>query len=98
MSELQTQAISECSGVPARQMQGRKLIKVLMETQQLKIYNGKIITPYRLIENGTVLVTGGTLTSVCEGNIKVDHAMEIDANGHYISPGFIDIHVHGGGG
>lgn len=69
-----------------------------METQQLKIYNGKIITPYRLIENGTVLVTGGTLTSVCEGNIKVDHAMEIDANGHYISPGFIDIHVHGGGG
>ncbi|TAN15591.1 MAG: N-acetylglucosamine-6-phosphate deacetylase, partial [Chitinophagaceae bacterium] len=40
----------------------------------------------------------GTLTSVCEGNIKVDHAMEIDANGHYISPGFIDIHVHGGGG
>lgn len=69
-----------------------------METQQLKIYNGKIITPYRLIENGTILVTGGTLTSVCEGNIKVDHAMEIDANGHYISPGFIDIHVHGGGG
>lgn len=30
--------------------------------------------------------------------MEVSEAIEIDAQGKYISPGFIDIHVHGGGG
>ncbi|HCL84006.1 MAG TPA: N-acetylglucosamine-6-phosphate deacetylase, partial [Chitinophagaceae bacterium] len=38
------------------------------------------------------------ITEIGEGNIKVPGAVELDANGNYISPGFIDIHVHGGGG
>lgn len=69
-----------------------------MIQQRIKIYNGKIITPSRIIANGTVLVTGGTITAVAEGNIAFEEAIEIDAKGNYISPGFIDIHVHGGGG
>ena len=63
----------------------------------LKIHNGKIITPFRIIY-GTVIVEGKRITEVAEGNIDVPEAVEIDAKGHYISPGFIDIHVHGGGG
>ena len=66
--------------------------------RKLKISNGRIITPYRLIPNGTVVVTGGRITEIGEGNIKVPGAVELDAKGNYISPGFIDIHVHGGGG
>ncbi len=69
-----------------------------MHHQQLKIYNGKIITPYKIIQGGTVLVTGDTITAVSERNIETNDAVEIDAKGHYIAPGFIDIHVHGGGG
>ncbi len=69
-----------------------------MNQQRIKIYNGRIITPYRIIPNGTVLVTGETITAVAEGDIAFEDAIEIDAKGHYISPGFIDIHVHGGGG
>lgn len=69
-----------------------------MNQQRLKIYNGKILTPYRMIPQGTVLVTGGIITEVKEGNIDVSDAIEIDAKGSYIAPGFIDIHVHGGGG
>ncbi len=69
-----------------------------MQQQRLKIYNGKIITPYKIIPNGTVLVTGDTITAVSEKNIESEDAIEIDAQGKYISPGFIDIHVHGGGG
>lgn len=69
-----------------------------MENQRLKIYNGKIITPYRIIPNGTILITGETITAVSEGNIEVADAIEIDAQGNYIAPGFMDIHVHGGGG
>lgn len=68
-----------------------------METK-LKIFNGRILTPYRIVPQGTVVVSEGRITQVCEGNIDVPDAEEIDAKGQYIAPGFIDIHVHGGGG
>ena len=44
------------------------------------------------------MVTDNTITAVSEKNIEVEDAVEIDAKGNYVSPGFIDIHVHGGGG
>lgn len=69
-----------------------------MLQQRIKIYNGKIITPYRILSEGCILVTGETITAVAPGNIEFTDAVEIDAKGNYISPGFIDIHVHGGGG
>ena len=69
-----------------------------MTVQRLKIYNAKIITPYRIIPQGSILITGDTITSVVEGNPDFPDAIEIDAQGDYLSPGFIDIHVHGGGG
>jgi N-acetylglucosamine-6-phosphate deacetylase len=65
---------------------------------RIKIFNGKIIVPGRIIPNGTVLVTDGSITAVEEGDIDFPDAFEIDAKGKYISPGFIDIHIHGGGG
>lgn len=66
--------------------------------QQIKIFNGKVILPGSIIERGTVLVTDGKITAVAEGDLDGTGAIEIDANGQYISPGFIDIHIHGGGG
>jgi len=69
-----------------------------MKSEYLKIYNGQIITPYRVISRGTVLIKGDTIIEVKEGNIEAPGAMEIDAGGKYIAPGFIDLHVHGGGG
>jgi len=69
-----------------------------MNQQRLKIFNGKIITPDGIIPNGTVLVTDNTITAVSEKDIEAADAIEINANGKYVSPGFIDIHVHGGGG
>lgn len=69
-----------------------------MDSKRLKIFNGKILTPFRTIQSGTVLVDDGIITEVKEGNIEISDAFEIDAKGNYIAPGFIDIHVHGGGG
>jgi len=69
-----------------------------MQPQTLKIYNGKIVTPFKIIEGGCILVIGNTIAEVGEKNIEVENAIEIDAKGKYVSPGFIDIHVHGGGG
>jgi N-acetylglucosamine-6-phosphate deacetylase len=66
--------------------------------KRIKIFNGQIVTPYRIINNGTLIITGGTITAIEEGNVEVPGAKLIDAKGMFISPGFIDIHVHGGGG
>ncbi|HAL81327.1 MAG TPA: N-acetylglucosamine-6-phosphate deacetylase [Mucilaginibacter sp.] len=69
-----------------------------MIPQQLKIYNGQIITPSRIIKGGSILITDGKITAVSEQHIDAPGAIEIDAKGKYVSPGFIDIHIHGGGG
>ena len=69
-----------------------------MNQQQLKIYNGKIVTPNGIMENGSILVCGKKIIAVNEKNIESENAVTIDAKGKYVAPGFIDIHVHGGGG
>jgi N-acetylglucosamine-6-phosphate deacetylase len=64
----------------------------------IKIINGRIITPYRVLHGATLLVTGNKITALSQGDIDAPEAQIIDAGGHYVAPGFIDIHVHGGGG
>lgn len=64
----------------------------------LKIYNGQVVTPYRIIKNGAVIVRNGIIEAVEEGNPDTPEANEIDAKGKFIAPGFIDLHIHGGGG
>jgi N-acetylglucosamine-6-phosphate deacetylase len=60
--------------------------------------NGQVIAPDGIIRNGSVLVKDGLITSVSDDDREMPGAMILDAGGRYISPGFIDIHVHGGGG
>lgn len=69
-----------------------------MNKQYSKIYNGQLITPYRVIPNGTVVFKGDTIIEVTVGDVEVPEAIEIDAGGKYVAPGFMDLHVHGGGG
>ncbi len=63
-----------------------------------KIFNGKILTPHRVINGGCVIIEKGKILEVSEKNIEISDAFEIDADGKYITPGFIDLHIHGGGG
>jgi len=69
-----------------------------MEMGKTLIFNGKVITPYRIINNGSVLVEDGKIVQIGEGRLPIFECMAIDAKGLYVSPGFIDIHTHGGGG
>ena len=64
------------------------------------IQNGPVITPHRLIAIGGVLIEDGKIIEVLERPIKElpPDINVIDAAGRFISPGFVDIHVHGGGG
>ena len=63
------------------------------------ITNGKIITPFRMIEGGGVLVEKDKIAEIIEKDVEheLPDTQYIDAKGNYISPGFIDMHVHGGG-
>lgn len=70
----------------------------MYQKQKVKIFNAKILTPYRVINQGTLVIIDGKIAEVGYENIEVPDALEIDAQGQYVAPGFIDIHVHGGGG
>src|SRR4030042_262004 len=63
------------------------------------IINGTIITPFEILEDKVVISEGPIIASIENGNFKkfgIDVEI-IDAGGSYIIPGFIDLHVHGGG-
>jgi N-acetylglucosamine-6-phosphate deacetylase len=59
------------------------------------IKNCKIIYPSG-IEEGSVLVRNGKIEEINPPKLPPDEVL--DANGLYLSPGFIDIHIHGAGG
>jgi len=59
----------------------------------LKITNGKVITAEKIV-SADVYVEGGVIVAVTSEALPFDEV--IDAEGNYISPGFIDTHVHGG--
>ena len=66
----------------------------------LVLENGYVITPYRMIKNGVVVIENGKIRSV-GGKDEVEipaNSWRIDVKGNIVAPGFIDIHVHGGGG
>jgi N-acetylglucosamine-6-phosphate deacetylase len=65
---------------------------------RLKIHNGRVITPAGVLVNGSVLIEDGMIVGVESSDVEFEDALSIDAEGRYISPGFIDIHIHGGGG
>ena len=62
--------------------------------------NGVVVLPDRLLPHGAVLTDGEKILAVYAepcGQLPAD--MErVDAEGGYILPGFIDLHLHGGGG
>ncbi|MFA7099250.1 MAG: N-acetylglucosamine-6-phosphate deacetylase [Eubacteriales bacterium] len=59
---------------------------------------GNIITPYRIINGGEINFKDGVITYAGERK-RDDDIFDCHNFGEdYISPGFVDLHVHGGGG
>lgn len=67
---------------------------------ELLIYNGRLLTQERQIDGGAVLLREGRIARVYEEKPEdlPPDTEYLDAEGRYIAPGFVDIHVHGGGG
>ena len=64
---------------------------------ELLIKNVKIIGENE-ITDGFVRTENGKITEVGKAAREAENEEVIDGNGKYLSPGFIDLHVHGGGG
>jgi N-acetylglucosamine-6-phosphate deacetylase len=60
--------------------------------------NGTVITDSGVIMDGMVLVQADRIDYVGPRRAAPAGAEVIDARGRYISPGFVDIHIHGGAG
>lgn len=61
--------------------------------------NARVILQERILEKGAVRIKGGIITDVFDTAYTILPDDEIiDAKGLYLSPGFIDVHIHGGGG
>jgi N-acetylglucosamine-6-phosphate deacetylase len=71
-----------------------------MQSGSSVFLNGTVILPDGLIPDGAVIVEGSQIRKVApRKRLRIARsATEIDARGGYISPGFVDIHVHGGAG
>lgn len=59
----------------------------------LLIKNGRIINEGKIVEDKNVIIDDGKIASVSD--YIPAGAEVIDARGNFVSPGFIDIHVHG---
>ncbi len=61
----------------------------------LKIENARAVLPDR-VEETNVYIKDGRIEAVTKADLAADRVL--DAHGRYLAPGFIDTHVHGGGG
>lgn len=56
--------------------------------------NARLVTPERVVPGG-IAVEGGYITRVFTGAPDRKADQVVDCDGAYLSPGFVDIHVHG---
>lgn len=65
----------------------------------VKIVNGRVVTPGGILSQGQIIVTEGKIAEVTERNVELPTDAEVfDAEGCYVAPGCIDMHVHGAAG
>jgi N-acetylglucosamine-6-phosphate deacetylase len=63
----------------------------------LCIHNARLILSDRIIDQGWLVIDDQSIQATGEG-VPPDAYARFDAKGDYLAPGFIDLHVHGGGG
>ncbi|MBQ8182949.1 MAG: N-acetylglucosamine-6-phosphate deacetylase [Clostridia bacterium] len=63
----------------------------------MKIYkNAKVVFPDK-VRDSIVVTDNGKIIDICQRIEETPESTTIDCKGLYLAPGFVDIHVHGGG-
>ena len=70
------------------------------------LVRGRVVTPEGVLSPGWIRVTGDRIDAIGPGQAAQGSpppgqdagADVVDLSGHWVLPGFVDIHVHGGGG
>ena len=63
--------------------------------------NARIVLPDTILDDHYLSVKNGVIESIGKGTPdreQLNSCTTVDCGGQYLSPGFIDIHCHGGGG
>jgi len=79
-----------------------RVIRIINQKKRSIILHGNIITPFQLLENKAIFIENGEIIEIKDER-KIDTATLgeteiIEAQGKFVVPGYIDIHIHGGGG
>jgi len=66
----------------------------------IALVGGKIVTPFRVVDNGTIVIKEKKIYELGKSSdVKIpDKFKVIDVSGKVITPGFVDLLVHGGKG
>src|SRR5687767_5035225 len=65
--------------------------------RNFRLVNATLVLPDREIRGGTMDVANGRITAVGEAQAPgAWSGQTVDAAGAYVTPGFVDLHVHGG--
>lgn len=73
-------------------------MQMLPPTPPVALVNGTIVLPDQLVEGQALYVADGVIRSICDiGDLPSD-IEQVDAGGRLITPGLVDIHIHGAHG
>jgi N-acetylglucosamine-6-phosphate deacetylase len=62
------------------------------------LIGGTVLTPFRVLDPGVVVVGENLITAVGGEKVRGKGLREIEVGDLLVVPGFIDLHLHGGGG
>ncbi|WP_433546947.1 N-acetylglucosamine-6-phosphate deacetylase [Streptomyces sp. CA-294286] len=71
-----------------------------MTTHQVQVLSGaQVVLPTGTVDGGRVIVDGTKIAGALPGTAaSAPEHRTLDLSGHWVVPGFVDMHVHGGGG
>jgi N-acetylglucosamine-6-phosphate deacetylase len=58
----------------------------------------RVVTPDGVLSPGWIRLAGDVIDAVGMGDARVHELAAVDLHGSWVLPGFVDMHVHGGGG
>ena len=62
----------------------------------LLLAGGRVVTPGGVLSPGWIRLAGPVIDAVGPGDVREQPT--VDLHGQWVLPGFVDLHVHGGGG